>query len=84
MKSLTSVLSLIVTFLVVSNVVYAPSHPETIAENRLYVTVIELAGSPETGMETAIINAKVSLAYGSIGGEQSMPQPVPQFVKYKY
>ena len=42
-------------------------------QSPLYVTIIELTGSPETGMETAITNAKVSLAYGSIGGEQSMP-----------
>lgn len=49
-------------------------------ENTLYLTVIELFGSPETGMETPITTANVSLAYGSIGGEQSMPaawQDVP-------
>ena len=91
-KSLITVLLVIVSFLVVSNVVYAPSNPETIDENKLYVTVTELVGSPETGMETAISDAKVSLAHsstvslahGSTGGEQSMPaewQDIPVNVK---
>ena len=65
---------LVLSFLLVlqmlfhANEAHAPSHPETVGDT-LYIDVIEQMS--DTAM--IISNAKVSLAYGGIGEEQSLP-----------